>query len=153
MYADTNIFISMHNYLTAGSCDIQKLACTILWSATSAFIERLHINIYKVVFAYVWSSAPICISSYPKKGVIDLLHFSLFSDWKVSPYGQSFSVPLRRRKKYHISPSWHTKISKKEQDICSRKCLPILSSQHTFKAQNFNSSLYSKKTPNVSLSW
>lgn len=75
IYADTNAFISMHNYLTAGSCDIQKLACTILWGATSAFIERFHINTHELAFAYVWSSAPVCILRYPKKGVTDLLHF------------------------------------------------------------------------------
>jgi len=28
IYADTNVFISMHNYLTSGSCDIQELACS-----------------------------------------------------------------------------------------------------------------------------
>lgn len=66
IYADSNVFISMHNYLTAGSCDIQKVACTILWSDTSAFIEIFHINIHKLVFAYVWSSAPVCIQGIPK---------------------------------------------------------------------------------------
>lgn len=66
--ADANVFISMHNYLTAGSCDIQKLACAIPWSATSAFIERFHIGIHKMVFAYVWSSAPpVHILRYQKK--------------------------------------------------------------------------------------
>lgn len=80
VYADTNVFISVHNYLTAGSCGIQNVACTILWSATSAFIERFRISIHKLVFAYLWSSAPVCIPRYPQKLVTDLLHFSLFSD-------------------------------------------------------------------------
>lgn len=75
IYADANVFISMHNYLTAGSCDIRKLACIILWGVTSAFIERFHINILELVFAYVGSSAPVCIPRHPKNGVLDLLHF------------------------------------------------------------------------------
>jgi len=67
IHTDTNLFISMHNYLTAGSCDIQKLSCTLLRSDTSAFIERFDINIHKAAFAYVWSSTPVCIHKISQK--------------------------------------------------------------------------------------